>query len=1025
MKTRLLKIVLFVFFIVVFTTNNSFSAITFTVTQLNTSASGITTPFTIFDGQLNTVVVGFKVVASGTGTSATISNLFVTTNNANLNNYFPSGTATLYETAGSTYPSTVNHTYSANVSGSNYQFNVNRTYTASTYYYFLVLPKAVFTGNTVPTTFTFGATSAGFFGNSPSVSVSGSGTTYNAYGGMYWYGDNTTTWSSSTNGPWEVANGSGGYQNANRVPTATDVVYIGVAPYSSNGGQNPIITGYSPTIYRLVYGTNLTHTTNLGASVTLTNATDVLTVKDDVTVLASAGASLAGKGTLTIGGDFTNNTGGTFSVNTTATANQNTVTFNTGGNTIANLNTSATVAFGNLNITGGGTATISTGKFSVSPYSILGVSGPTILSINSAASLTLLTGTSAAPLNYAQIASITDGSTIQGNINYQVYFTGGSGFRNYRSMASPVYDNTTTYTSANGTYKYSNLKNSFIVTGSGGTTNGFDESYNHGATLRTYNSATNDYTFITSLTSTTIATGKGFYMFFRGDRTHIAGATTLDPFGSKTNKADGGGSYATPEAVTYTYTGIPNQGSVSTTFGTTDNNYYFIANPYAATLDANAVINSTAYNYLGLFPTNYINTSIWTWKPGATAQYAIYNSVTPSASTNGAKEYIVPGQGFFVQAATNTGFFGIGGSSNILTIDETMKSTGNNLNAVRNLNAIAATKQEPPVLRLQLYKNTTTSDEIGMVFRDSTKAIADGNDAVHFDGNNLTLSSLSADNKYLAIDVRPFTGSKTEVPLYVTAEVDSTYSLQLSYKSDLMKNYKITLYDSLLNTNSIISKNAYSFQIVNAQASTYGKRFKLIIEPEPAGVLFTKFTGKLNESKKVLLNWNSTSDRSNITYQVQRSTDKKIFANIGQPLNSSVNNSDIEYQTIDNNPAIGANYYRLAQTDLFGNIVYSDTVKIGYNPGMLAGHEKNGFLLYPNAVKDVLSIVSDKDYKDKVNMTIYDSQGNLKFTQAYQGINAQLPLQQNVSNLQLGVYIIHLASNGKELVTLKFNKEQN
>ncbi len=1019
---------LFIFFAFIYcflTINKSNAAVSFAVTQLNTSASGITTPFTIFDGQLNTVVIGFKVVASGTGTSATISNLFVTTNNASLNNYFPSGTATLYETAGSVYPSTINHTYSANVSGSNYAFNVARTYTAGTYYYFLVLPKAVFTGNTVPTTFTFGATNAGFFGNSPSVSVSGSGTTYNAYGGMYWYGNNTTTWSSSTTGPWEVANGSGGYQNANRVPTATDVVYIGVAPYSSNGGQNPIITGYSPTIYRLVYGTNLTHTTNLGANVTLTNATDVLTVKDDVTVLASAGASVAGKGTLTIGGDFTNNTGATFAVNTTATANQNTVTFNTGGNTIANLNASATVAFGNLNITGGSTTTISTGKFSVSPYSIVGVSGPTILSINSAAGLTLLTGTSATPLNYAQIASMTDGSTIQGNINYQVYFTGGPGLRNYRSMGSPVYDNPSTYTSANGTYKYSNFQNSFIITGAGGATNGFDKSTNNGATLRTWNPSGNNYSFITTLSpSPTVATGTGFYMYFRGDKTKTGTLTAADPYGSKTNKANGGGSYATPEAVTYTYTGIPNQGNVSTTFGATDLNYYFISNPYAATLDADAVLNSAIW-FTFFIDFYYVNTKIWTWKPGTTAQYAVYDHLTPAASTNGAKQYIVPGQGFFIQANTSSNFAGfLGPTPNVLTIDETMKSTDNNLNAVRNLNAaVSVPAQEPPILRLQLTKNSYTTDEIGMVFQDSTKAIADNDDAVHFEGDNLTLSSLSADNKYLAIDKRPFTGKKTIVPLYVTALTDTTYSLHLTYKSALMNNYKVTLYDGLLNTNNAISKNAYSFQITNSQANTYGNRFKLIIEPSYAPALFTKFTGKLNQLKKVLLNWNSANDRNNIVYQVQKSTDKKAFANIGSPLPLLTDNPELDYQTIDASPQVGINYYRLVQTDMFNNEVYSDTVAVAFNPGLLTGISNNGFILYPNSVKDVFSIVSDKDYNSKVTMTIYDSQGNLKLTQSYQGISAQQPVQQNAGNLQLGVYIIHLTSNGKELVTLKFNKE--
>ena len=309
-----------------------------------------------------------------------------------------------------------------------------------------------------------------------------------------------------------------------------------------------------------------------------------------------------------------------------------------------------------------------------------------------------------------------------------------------------------------------------------------------------------------------------------------------------------------------------------------------------------------------------------------------------------------------------------------------------------------------------------------MVFRDDAKAVLDQEDAVHFEGDNLTLSSLSADNNYLAIDKRPFTGNKTIVPLYITATADSTYSLHLSYKSDVMSNYKITLYDSLLNTNNIISKNAYSFQIANGQAGTYGKRFKLIIEPDFAPALFTNFTGKLDELKKVLLNWNATSNRSNITYQVQRSTDNKVFTNIGDPLSSLSDNPELDYQAIDSNPQVGMNYYRLIQTDLFHNSVYSDTVLIANNPGLLDGIAKNGFLLYSNPVKDVVSIVSDKSYQGIVKLQIYDNQGQVQASQSFTGMDAQVAIQKNISNLRMGVYTAHIENDSKELVVIKFIK---
>ncbi|MCR8557688.1 T9SS type A sorting domain-containing protein [Mucilaginibacter sp. BJC16-A38] len=687
----------------------------------------------------------------------------------------------------------------------------------------------------------------------------------------------------------------------------------------------------------------------------------------------------------------------------------------------ANVATTAQMSNMTISNTNAGPGTITLTGGPVEIYNLLKLTqGNLLIDNTNNGALTLKANTTTNTLNYAEIETIPSPYTIKGNIKYEVYYTGGAGWRNYRSMASPVYDNTTTYSATNGTYKFLNYKTSFIITGFSGSTNNFDNSWNFGSTIRTYNSATNNYTFLGTLSaSQVIATGSGFFMYFRGDRTHITGATTADPFGSKTNKADGGGSYAIPEGVTYTYTGIPNQGNVSTNMVTgTSSAYYLIANPYAATLDANALLASSKEGATSVY---FTTRKVWVWKPSSSAQYAIWDATNPTASPNGANSSVLPGQGFFVQAANPTTTY------HILTITESMKSTSTNNNTFRNLSVSepVAAAPEPPILRLKLSKDAANSDEIGMVFRDSTKAIADADDAVHFEGDNLTLSSLSDDGQYLAIDKRPFTGKKTIVPLYVTGNLDTAYTIQLSYTSTLMKNYKVTLFDSLLNTKTVINSKAYSFNIINSQHNTYAKRFKLIIEPLPVPALFTKFTGKVDEIKKVMLNWTTLNQRGSIFYQVQKSTDKKVFTNIGDPLVSLMNPTDVNYQSIDNSPGIGINYYRLIQTDQFNNRVYSDTVAIAFNPGLVNGIAKNGFILYTNPVKDVLQIVSDKSYTSKVTMDIYDSLGNLKYTQTYSSMDAQQPIQENVSKLKVGVYIIHLKSNNKELVTLKFSKEQS
>ncbi|MDP9081612.1 MAG: hypothetical protein M3O71_29725 [Bacteroidota bacterium] len=740
--------------------------------------------------------------------------------------------------------------------------------------------------------------------------------------------------------------------------------------------------------------------------------------------LQNSGGTVAGgtgPGTIIVSTTFQNN-GGTYQCNaedlyvngsyqntSTFTAGSGTVFFNGTAQTLTDASSAGTL-FNNVTFSNSGTKTMSSGSFGVSTTGVLSVLGASTI-LAPGGNLTMY-ASSSSPLVYAQIAPVT--GKISGNVNYQVYFTGGAGYRNYRSMASPVYNNTSSYSSTNGTYTLASLINSFIITGVNGSTNGFDKSTNNGATLRIYNTATNIYTFITSLlTAPTVSSGTAFYMYFRGSRTPTGTVTAADPFGSKTNRNDGGGSYATADPVMYTYTGVPNQGSLAApTFAATDSRYYYLANPYAATLDANAIITSALISGT----TYYVNTKTWIWSPSA-ANYAVYNFTTPAMSTNGAKQYIVPGQGFFIQANTT-------GTAKTLTITEAMKSVTNSSNAARFLyQAEPLAAADPPILRLKYLKDTVLSDEIAIAFIDSSKATMDNQDATHLEGSSLTLSSLTTDNQYLANDVRPFTGNKTTFQLYITPTQDTVYTIKLSYKNTLMNNFKICLQDSLLNTTTDITNNPYTFSVVSAQANTYAKRFKLIVEPQPPSPAFIKFTAQLNPVRQVFLHWNVIGNRSKIKYQVQRSIDNKTFADIGSPVNIIGDAPAGSYQILDQSPLVGLNYYRLVQTDMFNDKCFSDTVTIANNPGLLNGIAKNGFVLYSNPVKDVLAIVSDKSYPGTVKLQIYNNMGQMQKSQSFTGMSAQVPIQKDISDLKLGVYTAHITNNNKEMAIIKFIKE--
>jgi len=806
----------------------------------------------------------------------------------------------------------------------------------------------------------------------------------------------TFTWTGNANSKLD-------YDDNNWFNTSTGVANS--KPGLTSGTESIIIPA-GLSVYPELYGNRSIYSLTIAPGATLTLNNNTLNV----------GCNIIDNSTTT-NGILTGTTGGNSLLNWAGTVANQAYYGSNAATTPAQL---YSMTVNNTNASG--KVTIASGKIDI--WNLLTLTKG-ILAVTSPAELTLKSSSS---LNYAQIATIPSGSSIQGNIIDEVLFQGGAGFRNYRSMGAPVY-NDVAYNTANGSYILASLKSSFIITGNGGTSNGFDASSNNGATIRTYNTATKNYTFVSNLnTAANIPAGTGFYMYYRGNNTIKPGTpTAADPYGSKTNRSlSATNTYAIPESVTFKYKGIPNQGNVSTASIPSGNitNFYFIANPYAATLDFDAVRNSTSYTYTpgsGSPSTLYwINTKTWVWSPSA-GNYAVYDATNPNLAINLGKRYIVPGQGFFVQA--NNQFTG---SSQTLVLTEAMKSTSNSSKATRFLSTSVPADGagiEPPILRLKVARDNTISDEIGFAIIKDSKDSIDATDATHMNGDYMNFTTITPDNQYLSIDKRPGTSTKTVVPLFINVATDTIYTFKHTYLSKIMRNYKITLVDSLLNNNVDIANIDYAVNIYRAKPETYGgNRFKLIIEQLPAPVTYYAFAGQLTPAKKGLLSWKTSEHRFGTTYQVQRSQDNKTFADIGALQVGSTDSLRTDFNMTDDEIQKGTNYYRLVQTDVFGNKLLSNTVQLDYNLDAIPS--SNGFKLYPNPVTDNFNVISDKTYTGKITLRVYDSSSNLKLTKTVTQLSAYEPIQQYVSNFRLGVYIVEIRDDkDKVLTTLKFVKQ--
>lgn len=91
------------------------------------------------------------------------------------------------------------------------------------------------------------------------------------------------------------------------------------------------------------------------------------------------------------------------------------------------------------------------------------------------------------------------------------------------------------------------------------------------------------------------------------------------------------------------------------------------------------------------------------------------------------------------------------------------------------------------------------------------------------------------------------------------------------------------------------------------------------------GVELNRFTAKATD-KSILLNWVTSSEKNNKSFEVLKSYDGKSFTSFATI--NGVGNSDTEktYSYTDENPYAGANYYQLKQIDFDGKTSYSNII---------------------------------------------------------------------------------------------------
>ena len=131
------------------------------------------------------------------------------------------------------------------------------------------------------------------------------------------------------------------------------------------------------------------------------------------------------------------------------------------------------------------------------------------------------------------------------------------------------------------------------------------------------------------------------------------------------------------------------------------------------------------------------------------------------------------------------------------------------------------------------------------------------------------------------------------------------------------------------------------------------------------------FTAEKNE-EGIMVKWATVTEMDNDYFVLEKSHNGKVFDEIARIQGSGTTNTKVTYSHLDPYPYNGFNYYRLVQYDFDGKSTKSKIIRI-----KAEGKQGDGIAIYPNPVKDRLTINFSKEWQNsKAIIAIHDVQGN-------------------------------------------------
>jgi len=604
--------------------------------------------------------------------------------------------------------------------------------------------------------------------------------------------------------------------------------------------------------------------------------------------------------------------------------------------------------------------------------------------------------------NTARIAEITGTGAISGNVTVERYISANSN-RAWRLLTPGV--NTSTSIRANwmeGTNNTDLITNNDPVpgfgthiTGSNGTTNGFDQTQTNAASLYFYNQAGQSWSPVGSTTTgTDIATMNaktGYLLFVRGDRSNISRINATASSSNTVLRATG-----TLLTGTQTFPGLA-----------TDGNFSLITNPYASPIrwDASSGV------YTGANATNFEN-YYTIWEPNVSTRggfVTVNSSGTVGGASLVATRDIQSGQAFFVK--TKSGVM----SAPTFTINESNKTTVNNIDIFR-----LGTQQES----LKAYLFFTHTDNSRRV-ADGVTTVYDNNFSAGFDGNDAEQIAnwdediaIVSNSKQLSIESRPLADAGDTIFFNMARLREINYEWEFKAENFNAPGLTAYLQDAFTGTETAISlagTTVVPFTVTSNAASKAANRFRIVYRGTATLPVTLTSVKAFQQNSGITVSWNTQNESGIQQYEVEQSTNGNNFNKVNTTV--AKNGTANSYSWFDASPVQGNNYYRIKAISLNGEVKYSNIVVVKL------GGKGNDISVYPNPVKgNTISLSLNGLSKGNYTMSVFNQLGQQVLNRVINHNGGNATQTVDLSSLATGIYELRL-SNGQTVLTEKLVKE--